>query len=138
MVWTIPFGLPVEPEVYKINKGSSASIISGSQSLEAASRSGCNHSSRPSFIGISSWVLLATKTDLIDSHFTKASSTIPLRSIDFLPLNEPSAVINNLQSESLILVESAVEEKPAKTTEWIAPILAHAKIAIVNSGIIGK
>ena len=42
-----------------------------------------------------------------------------------------------LQSESLILVANATAEKPAKTTEWIAPILAQASVAIANSGIIG-
>ncbi len=42
-----------------------------------------------------------------------------------------------LQSESLILVAKAVAEKPAKTTECIAPILAQAKTEIANSGIIG-
>ena len=30
-VCTIPFGFPVEPDVYKINNGSSESITSGSQ-----------------------------------------------------------------------------------------------------------
>ena len=42
-----------------------------------------------------------------------------------------------LQSESLILVDNAVDENPAKTTEWIAPILAQANNEMANSGIIG-
>src|SRR5690606_3435787 len=138
MVCTIPFGLPVDPEVYNINKGSSASIISGSQSLDAASNKGCNHSSLPSSICISSLVLLVTKTHSILSQCSKASSAIPLMSIDFFPLYEPSEVISSLQLESLILIESAVDENHPNTTECIAPILAQAKIATVNSGIIGR
>ena len=82
-------------------------------------------------------VLFATNTFSTPGHFSKASSTIPFKSIDFFPLKEPSAVITILQSESLILVAKAVDEKPAKTTECIAPILAQANKEIANSGIIG-
>ena len=55
----------------------------------------------------------------------------------FEPLKDPSEVITILQSESLILVAKAVAEKPANTTEWMAPILAHARTDIASSGIIG-
>ena len=47
------------------------------------------------------------------------------------------AVINNVHSESLIRLESAVAEKPAKTMECTAPIRAQANMAMDNSGIIG-
>ena len=43
-----------------------------------------------------------------------------------------------LHSLSLIRAETAEDENPANTTEWIAPIRAHAKIATANSGIMGK
>ena len=39
---------------------------------------------------------------------------------------------------SLILVDNAVAENPANTTECIAPIRAQAKTEIANSGIIGR
>ena len=87
---------------------------------------------------ISDIILLATKTFFIQEHFSKASSTIPFKSIVLAPRNEPSAVIIILHLESLILVANAFAENPAKTTECIAPILAHAKTEIANSGIMGK
>ena len=41
------------------------------------------------------------------------------------------------QEASLILAARAVEEKPANTTECIAPILAQARTAMVSSGTMG-
>ena len=63
---------------------------------------------------------------------------MPFRSMDLEPLYEPSEVRTILQSESLILVDNAFAENPANTTECIAPILAQAKRATANSGIIGR
>ena len=51
-----------EPEVYKMNNGSSASIISATLLSDAASTSGCNHWSRPAFMLTSELILFATKT----------------------------------------------------------------------------
>src|SRR5690554_601468 len=133
----MPFGCPVEPEVYRMNSGSSASIISAGHSDEASSNKGCNQVSRPSFIEILLSIRLTTNTCSTPEQDSNASSTIPFKSMVLLPLNEPSAVMTILQSESLILVDRAVEEKPANTTECMAPILAQAKIAMLNSGIIG-
>ena len=42
-----------------------------------------------------------------------------------------------LQSASKILSFSDSGENPPNTTEWMAPILAHASIAKAASGIIG-
>ena len=117
MVCNIPFGFPVEPEVYKMNKGSSASIISATLFPKAASKSGCNQMSRPSFIFTAVLVRLATNTFSTQGHFSNASSTIPFKSTDLLPLNPPSDVITILHSESLILAATAEAEKPANTTE---------------------
>ena len=86
VVCTIPFGVPVEPEVYKINNGSSASIISASHISDALSNKGCNHLSRPSFILISEFILFATKTVSTPEQLFRASSTIPFKSIVFAPL----------------------------------------------------
>ena len=137
VVCTIPFGFPVEPEVYKINNGSSASITSGSQVVSALSNNGCSHSSRPSFMVMSASVRLVTSTVFTPSQDSNALSTIPFKSIVFFPRKEPSAVITILQSESLIRVANAFEENPANTTECIAPIRAQAKREMANSGIIG-
>ncbi len=38
---------------------------------------------------------------------------------------------------SSIRVASSLAAKPPKTTEWTAPIRAHASMAITASGIIG-
>ena len=66
-----------------------------------------------------------------------ASSTMAFRSIILSPRNAPSAVMSNAHWASLILAASAEEEKPAKTTECTAPILAQARTAMVSSGIMG-
>ena len=54
-----------------------------------------------------------------------------------LPLKLPSEVSIIFAWQSFILSAREVDEKPAKTTEWTAPTLAHANIAIAASGTIG-
>ena len=71
-------------------------------------------------------------------HFSNASSTIFFKFKVLAPLKEPSDVIVRELLQSLILVANASDEKPAKTTECIAPILAQAKTEKANSGIIGR
>ena len=53
------------------------------------------------------------------------------------PLKFPSEVMTIFASQSSILSANEVDENPAKTTEWIAPTLAQANIAIAASGTIG-
>ena len=66
-----------------------------------------------------------------------ASSTSGLYST-VLPGSKPQeAVIKTLALLSSILLANSFEAKPPKTTEWIAPILPQASIAITASGIIG-
>ena len=66
-----------------------------------------------------------------------ASSTAGL-SFTSLPRRQPpSAVTTSLQLASLMRSISAELEKPPKTTECVAPIRAHASIAIASSGING-
>ena len=66
-----------------------------------------------------------------------ALSTSGLYSI-VLPGSKPhEAVIKILALESSILFASSFEANPPKTTEWMAPILLHASIAMTASGIIG-
>src|SRR5690606_17375024 len=100
-----------------MNKGSSASIISGTQSGLALSNKGCNHWSRPSCILMSAWVRFTTRDVFTPGQTFNASSTIPFRSMDLAPRYDPSEVMINLQSLSLILEDRALDENPAKTTE---------------------
>ena len=72
-----------------------------------------------------------------EGQVSSALSTVGFSGFGFVPRNAPSAVITNLQSESCIQSASDCAEKPANTTEWMAPIRAHASTAIANSGIIG-
>jgi len=129
--------MPVEPEVYKMNNGSSASTISRLQNWLDFSSKGWSQRSRPSFMYISEFILFATSTVSTQGVCSSASSTIPFRSMVLAPRYDPSAVITILHSASLILVASAIAENPANTTEWTAPILAQAKRATARSGIIG-
>ena len=87
---------------------------------------------------MSELILFATKTESIQSHSFRASSTIPFKSIVFAARNEPSDVITSLQLLSLIHAAKAVDEKPANTTECMAPIRAHAKTETASSGIMGR
>ena len=132
-----PFGFPVEPLVYRMNKGSSASIISGSHKLSADSIASCHQTSLPSIISVGLPVLLTTRTFSIDGVFLRASSAFFFIGISvFMPLTPASCVTKTLHSESLILDSKLSGEKAPKTTECTAPILAQANSAIVNSGII--
>ena len=69
--------------------------------------------------------------------FASASSTVSF-SGSALPRRQPaSAVICSLACASLLRSAIASAEKPAKITEWIAPIRAQASMAIASSGTIG-
>ena len=72
------------------------------------------------------------------SSLVLASSTIFLSGMDFPPRIPSQAVTTNGDSAAEILDASASAEKPANTTEWTAPILAHASIVMGSSGIMGK
>ena len=135
--WTTPFGLPVEPDVYKINNKSSESITSESHMLDSSSIHSCHQKSLPSSILIFCFVLSKTITLSIDEHFSRASSTTSLTGIVLLPLKFPSDVNTIFASQSFILSAKDAAEKPAKTTEWTAPTLAQASMAIAASGTIG-
>ena len=55
-----------------------------------------------------------------------------------LPARLPaSALITTFGSASSMRLARLTLAKPPKTTEWIAPIRAHASIANAASGIIG-
>ena len=113
-------------------------MISASQKLSTSIIKSSNKKSLLLLILTDSLVLFTIKTFWSDLQISNASSTIFLRFKIFSPLNEPSEVIIILLLQSSILVAKALDEKPAKTTEWIAPILAQARTENANSGIIGK
>ena len=55
---------------------------------------------------------------------------------DLAPLKPLSWVMSILQLESFILSLRESAEKPPKTMEWMAPILAHASMDMASSGTI--
>ena len=120
-----------------MNKESSESIISGGQSSFTFNNSSCHHFSL-FFKVIPLLILFKTITESTQSQSFSASSTIDFKSIVLFPLKLPSDVKTILHEASFILAAKAVDEKPANTTEWTAPILAHASTAIANSGTMGK
>ena len=71
-------------------------------------------------------------------HSNSASSAAALSGTLRPPRMPSSAVISSFAPQSWMRSRSALAEKPPKTTEWIAPMRAHASIAIGSSGIIGR
>ena len=61
-------------------------------------------------------------------HLSRASSVVFFNGIALAPLTPWSAVITNSDLQSIILPASESAEKPPKTTECTAPILAQASI----------
>ena len=94
---TTPFGLPVEPEVYNINKGSSASIATGATNGKACVStfliSSSHQTSRPFNIDTAVLVLVQTITRLIVLFPIKASSMTDFNGMSLAPLYAPSQVI---------------------------------------------
>ena len=110
-----------------------------SQLVEASSKSGCSHWSRPSFILISVLIRFATKTVSTHGASSKASSTILFKSIVFAPRYEPSEVITILQSLSFMRVDKAVEEKvirPIQPVHLITNILSMCLFPVIAKPII--
>ena len=73
-------------------------------------------------------VLFKTR-EVISPDISKASSTFFFKGVCFPPLGASLAVITAFAPQSIIRLASASGEKPAKTTECMAPTLAHANIA---------
>ncbi len=68
---------------------------------------------------------------------SSALSTFAFKGVFFPPLGASSAVTISEALQPSTLAAKASGEKPAKTIEWIAPILAQASIAYAASGIMG-
>ena len=134
---TIPFGVPVVPEVYKIY-ANSLEFISTQSAGSALDTTSSQLISRGAF-NFTSWPGLWNKIifSILWFAILIASSTKGLYST-VLPGSKPhEAVTNSFALLSSILLASSVDANPPKTTECIAPILAHPSIAITASGIIG-
>ena len=122
-----------------MNSGSSASIGSQEHSSGCASTSSEYQRSRW-YIGTGAPVRLTTSTCWTVSvpAAESAWSTLAL-SGTFLPPRVPSsAVMTTVEAQSAMRPASESGEKPPNTTEWIAPMRAHASIATAASGIIGR
>ena len=115
-VCTMPLGFPVEPEVYKINKGSSLSMISAGQWSSTSANASC-HQTSISFQATSWPVRLSTIDVFMLVQWVNASSAMAFSGVTLAPRNPPSAVTNMAQSASFILAANAAAEKPANTTE---------------------
>ncbi len=66
-----------------------------------------------------------------------ALSAASFSSMTLPPRQPPSAVISSSAPASSMRSLSDGAEKPPNTTEWIAPMRAHACIATIASGVIG-
>ena len=120
-----------------MNRGCSASNACGSCTSEAVATTSCHHTSRPSFQATSSPVRLTTSTFSTLGQCSTASSTAGFNGIEPPRRNCPSVVMTTFASASSIRLRSASALKPPKTTEWGAPMRAHASIATTACGIIG-
>ena len=83
-------------------------------------------------------VRLTTRHFTSSEQCSSAASALALSGVVLPPRGAKSAVMTTLASQSLIRLASASGEKPANTTEWIAPMRAQASIAKAASGIIGR
>ena len=92
--------------------------------------------SRPSVIGTLLPVLSTTRV-CTSPHISNALSTFAFNGVFLPPLGASSAVTMSEALQPSTRAANASGENPAKTMEWIAPILAHASMAYAASGIIG-
>ncbi len=128
-MWRTPFGFPVDPEVYRIKRGSSDSIGSGSHSDGTVLASSSHRRSRSVFHPTDAPVRVTTSTLVQSGHRSRAWSTLALSGIALFPRTPSSAVIKKDDSQSMILSARESGENPPNTTECIAPIRAQASIA---------
>ena len=67
-----------------------------------------------------------------------AASVFALSGIARPPRRPSSAVTISDESQSWMRPASESGEKPPNTTEWTAPMRAHASMAMAASGIMGR
>ncbi len=91
VVCITPFGFPVDPLVYNMKRGSSASISSGAQAESAEPRASCHHISLPSSILTAAPVRFTTNVFAIEGVFCNAISALLFIGISvFSPLTPVS------------------------------------------------
>ena len=78
----------------------------------------------------------STRTFSIDGVSAREASAISLRGTSLPARQAPSQVMSTLASASLMRSRSESDEKPPKTTPWMAPSRAQASMATGSSGII--
>ena len=111
-------GFPVDPDVYKMNKGSSELIFSGLHFEETFEIASCHQISFLLSICTGSPVRRTTITWLIEGvSFTALSAFFFMKIFCFSPLTHVSWVTNTLHLESFIRSLSESLEKAPKTTE---------------------
>jgi hypothetical protein len=121
-----------------MNSGVSASKNSGSCTSGAVSTTSCHHTSLPGVHGTSPPVRRTTSTCSTDSTPSTATSTAAFTGTAAPRRYCPSVVTTSFAPVSSIRKRSASAEKPPKTREWMAPILAIARVMITVSGITGR
>src|SRR3990170_3144743 len=103
VVWTMPFGLPVVPDVYSMKSMSSASIASAGHARDCSGTRSCHQMSRFGLIRTSCAVRLSTSTfSTTPFAIPSASSTRSLRRTTFPRRKPPSAVTTTFDSASWI------------------------------------
>ena len=112
-----------------MNSGSSACMCSTGHSVVTISAASWYQRSRDGFMSTLAPVRLTTTTQSTPPDLAIAASTLDF-SGTFLPPRRPSsAVMTILDWQSVMRWARLSGEKPANTTEWIAPIRAQASIA---------
>ena len=137
MVWTIPFGLAVVPDVYIRNSRSSESIGSHGHDAGSSGRSSSwNHVSRPSCIGTSFPVRRSTRQERTSGAAAIASSAVSFNGTGLPRRQASSWVTSTSQPMSIIRPDSESAENPPNTTVCGAPNRVQASMAIGSSGTI--
>ena len=135
---TTPLGLAVVPEVYRMYSGSVA--LTGTQSAGLApSTAWAQSMSRPSTIGASACgrCRITHRSGLLVAS-SIARSSIGLYSSTRVPSMPHEAETTTLGAASSMRTASSGAANPPNTTEWAAPIRAHASMLMAASGIIGR
>ena len=137
VVWAMPFGFAVVPDVYIRNSRSSESI--GSQGHDSGSSglpstTSFQKTSRPRSIETSPSVRRRTTQVSMPGASPIASSAICFSGTLEPRRHASSWVTSTVQPMSLIRPESESAEKPPKTTVCGAPNRVQASIAIASSG----
>ena len=124
-----------------MKSGVSASKNSGSWTSGAVSTTSCHQTSRPALHGMSgvrSPVRRTTSTCSIALSPETAASAFAFTGTAAPRRNCPSEVTSSFAPVSSTRNRSASAENPPKTSEWMAPTRAIARVMTTVSGITGR